>query len=62
MMLAHLGRRRVAILMKSDVKMERPSDIQGLLYMSFKDNVEEAKVSLVKEMAHQGIRVDVKTL
>jgi predicted nucleotide-binding protein len=62
MMLAHLGRSRVAILMKSDVKMERPSDIQGLLYMPFKDDVEEAKVTLVKEMAQQGIQVDMKRL
>jgi predicted nucleotide-binding protein len=62
MMLAHLGRSRVAILMKSDVTMERPSDIQGLLYMPFKDDVEEAKVTLVKEMAEQGIHVDMKRL
>jgi predicted nucleotide-binding protein len=62
MMLAHLGRSRVAILMKSDVAMERPSDIQGLLYMPFKDDVEEAKVTLVKEMAEQGIQVDMKYL
>jgi predicted nucleotide-binding protein len=62
MMLAHLGRSRVAILMKSDVAMERPSDIQGLLYMPFKDDVEEAKVTLVKEMAQQGIQVDMKYL
>jgi predicted nucleotide-binding protein len=62
MMLAHLGRSRVAILMKSDVSMERPSDIQGLLYIPFKDDVEEAKVTLVKEMAEQGIHVDMKRL
>jgi predicted nucleotide-binding protein len=36
MMLVHLGRSRVAILMKSDVNMERPSDIQGLLYIPYK--------------------------
>src|SRR6267142_1156088 len=57
MMLAHLGRARVAILMKSDVTMERPSDIQGLLYMPFKDDVEEAKVTLAKELDAQGIHV-----
>ena len=62
MMSAHLGRARVAILMKSDVNMERPSDIQGLLYMPFKDDVEEAKVTFVKEMAEQGIHVDMKRL
>jgi predicted nucleotide-binding protein len=62
MMLAHLGRARVAILMKSDVTMERPSDIQGLLYMPFKDDVEEAKVTLAKELDAQGIHVNVKSL
>jgi|GEM_PF-149156 len=50
MMLAHLGRSRVAILVKSDVKMERPSDIQGLLYIPYKDNVGDAKLTLAKEI------------
>jgi predicted nucleotide-binding protein len=62
MMLAHLGRPRVAILMKSDVNMERPSDIQGLLYIPFKDSVEEAKVTLAKEMTAQGISIDMRLL
>ena len=30
--------------------------------MPFKDDVEEAKVTLVKEMAEQGIFVDMKRL
>jgi predicted nucleotide-binding protein len=62
MMLAHLGRPRVAILMNGDVKMERPSDIQGLLYIPFKDSVEEAKVTLANEMTAQGISIDMRLL
>jgi predicted nucleotide-binding protein len=62
MVLTHLGRPRVAILMKSDVNMERPSDIQGLLYIPFKDNVEETKVTLAKEMTAQGISIDMRVL
>ena len=61
-MLAHLGRPRVAILMKSDVNMERPLDIQGLLYIPFKDNVEETKVTLAKKMTAQGISIDMRVL
>src|SRR5271170_2597496 len=45
--------------MKIDVTMERPSDIQGLLYMPFKDDVEEAKVTLAKELDAQGIHVEL---
>jgi predicted nucleotide-binding protein len=41
MMLAILGRPKVAVLLKSDVQMERPSDIQGLIYISYKDSVNE---------------------
>ncbi len=34
MMLSVLGRQRVAVLLKTSVEMERPSDIQGLIYIS----------------------------
>lgn len=62
MMLAILGRSRVAILLKDPERMERPSDIQGLIYISFKDDVEEAKLSLAKEMNAQGLRIDLSRL
>jgi predicted nucleotide-binding protein len=59
MMLALLGRSRVAILVKSDVNMERPSDIQGLIYIPFKENVADAKLALAKEINAQGIPIDL---
>ena len=59
MMLATLGRESVAILVKSDVAMERPSDIQGLLYIQYKENVADAKLLLAKEINAQGIRIDL---
>lgn len=59
MMLAILGRPKVAILLKSDAKMERPSDIQGLLYIAFKESVNEAKLTLAQEINNQGIRIDL---
>jgi predicted nucleotide-binding protein len=44
LLLAKLGRARVAILLKHQEKMERPSDIQGLIYLPFTDDVAETKV------------------
>jgi predicted nucleotide-binding protein len=62
MMLAYLGRSRVAILLKNVRNMERPSDIQGLIYIPFADSIKDAGVTLAKEMAQQGFRIDVKRL
>ncbi len=58
MLLARLGRRRVAILIKCQCEMERPSDIQGLIYIPFRDDVAEAGQMLMKELAEVGLRVD----
>jgi len=63
MMLAKLGRKNVAILMKQLDNMERPSDIQGLLYIPFRDNLQkDAGPLLAKEMAAQGYPISVANL
>lgn len=63
MLLVKLGRPRVAILLGSQVDMERPSDIQGLIYIPFKADLQkEAGPLLAKEMAEQGYDIDVKRL
>lgn len=62
LLLAKLGRSKVAILMKDQEHMERPSDIQGLIYLPFIDNVEDVKVQLAKEMDKQGLEIDVAKL
>lgn len=62
MMLAKLGRKNVAILLKQQENMERPSDIQGLIYIPFKDSVTDGAVVLAKEMAAQGYKIDVGKL
>lgn len=62
MVLAKLGRRNVAILLKQQDKMERPSDIQGLIYIPFKDSVTDGAVLLAKEMAAQGYKIDIGKL
>ena len=59
MMLSILGRDRVAILLKDQVNMERPSDIQGLIYIPFKDEVREAALGLAKEINAKGIAIDL---
>ncbi|HEX2713545.1 MAG TPA: TIR domain-containing protein [Candidatus Acidoferrales bacterium] len=62
LLLGKLGRPRVAIFLKNQEKMERPSDIQGLIYLPFIDDVAEAKVQLAKEMEKQGLRIEVAKL
>lgn len=63
MLLSRLGRSRVAILLKQQANMERPSDIQGLIYIPFRDDLQkEAGTILAKEMAAQGYHIDVARL
>jgi len=62
MLLSKLGRDRVAILLKSQTEMERPSDIQGLIYISFKENVAEAGLTLAKEMVTKGYDIDIRKI
>lgn len=63
MLLAKLGRQNVAILLKTQENMERPSDIQGLIYIPFKDDIaKEAGVTLAKTMATRGYQIDIKRL
>lgn len=62
MLLSSLGREKVAILLKEEPDFERPSDINGLIYIPFKDNVEEAKVSLAKEMNRYSYLIEISNL
>lgn len=59
MMLAVLGRKKVAVVLKTSTDMEKPSDIQGLIYVSFRDDVKEAALTLAKEINAQGIPIDI---
>jgi predicted nucleotide-binding protein len=52
MVLSRLGRKRVAILYQESV--ERPSDIDGLIYISFREFIEEAKALLFRELENAG--------
>lgn len=51
MLLAKLGRDRIAILLQHPNDIEKPSDIQGLLYIPFEDKLEpEASKVLAREI------------
>ena len=62
MLLSKIGRKKVAILLSQAEDMESPSDIQGLLYIPFKKNVEDAKLLLAKEMKNNGYKIDIEKL
>lgn len=62
MLLAAKGRSKVAILLSQAEDMESPSDINGLIYILFKDNVEDAAISLAKEMNKNGYTIEISKL
>ena len=63
MLLAKLGREKVVILLKTQEQMERPSDINGLIYVPFRDNIaNDAGVLLAKAMVVHGYQIDVEKL
>ena len=62
MVLARLGRKQVAILIKKSNEMENPSDIDGLIYIPFKDKIEEAKVQLAQKLDAAGYNIPLSQL
>ncbi|WP_294409513.1 TIR domain-containing protein [uncultured Ruminococcus sp.] len=58
MFLARLGREKVAILLKEAKDFEKPSDIQGLIYIPFQNKVDEVTVYLIRELSRQGYNID----
>ena len=61
MVLSRLGRRRVAILVKGD-EIEKPSDIDGLIHISFTDRVSEAGTELGATLQEAGFNINVRDL
>ena len=61
MVLSRLGRRRVAILVKGE-DLEKPSDIDGLIYIPFNSRVNEAANVLGAALASAGFQIDVRNL
>lgn len=58
MFLSKLGRDKVAILLKEEADFEKPSDIQGLIYIPFRDKVDDVSINLIRELSRQGYSVD----
>jgi predicted nucleotide-binding protein len=50
-----LKRRKVCCLLKGDV--EKPSDIEGIVYIPFKESVEEARHKMIKELRAAGYEI-----
>jgi Predicted nucleotide-binding protein containing TIR -like domain len=59
MLLAKLGRENVAILLSKAEEMEPPSDIDGLIYIPFEDDIEDIQVPLAKELNKRGHSIDI---
>ncbi|HZY69586.1 MAG TPA: TIR domain-containing protein [Thermoplasmata archaeon] len=59
MLLMKLGRSKVAILLQEGSGMEKPSDIEGLIYIGFKSALSEVQVDLIREMHEAGVSIDV---
>lgn len=62
MLLSQLGRSKVAILLKNIEDMEKPSDINGLIYIPFSADVKETTVDLAKEMNRNGYYIEISKL
>lgn len=61
MVLAKLGRKQVAVLVKGD-ELERPSDIEGLIYLHFRERVDETKNHLAANLQKAGFPIQVEDL
>ena len=61
MVLARLGRSRVAILIKGKA-LERPSDIDGLIYIPYSNQVKETKDKLVANLYEAGFQFNPEVL
>ncbi|MEM3880832.1 MAG: nucleotide-binding protein [Candidatus Bathyarchaeia archaeon] len=54
-----LGRSRVCCLLKKPV--EQPSDMQGIVYLSFKELLEEIRADIIKELKAAGYKIEAKS-
>lgn len=56
MLLGKLGRSHTTILIKGEI--EHPSDIHGIIYLSYKDHVNEIASRLYKRLGECGFQID----
>ncbi|WP_118976745.1 TIR domain-containing protein [Taibaiella koreensis] len=58
MLLSKLGRTHTIILVKGD--LERPSDTDGIIYLSYQKHIKECLVALAKRLEAIGYKIDHK--
>lgn len=58
MLLSKLGRSRIAIVLKKCNSFERPSDIEGILYLQFDKSVTEIGTRLKRELNANGYTIE----
>ena len=57
MLLSKLGRSRVAVVTKNVSNLEKPSDIQGIIYHSYNENISEISSRLIRELNAKGYNI-----
>ena len=56
-----MGRKRVAILLKNEPNFEKPSDIDGLIYIQFAEKIDKnAELELAQRLAKAGYDIDIQ--
>jgi predicted nucleotide-binding protein len=57
--IARIGRKRVCCLYKENTELpfDKPSDMQGIVYIPFKNSVKEAKDEIIKELQAANFKV-----
>ena len=58
MLLSKLGRSRISIILKECEKFERPSDIDGILYLQFEKDITEIGPRIKRELNAQGYAIE----
>ena len=59
MLLSKLGRSKIAVVIKKDSnkEIEKPSDIQGILYHSFNESIDKIAHKLARGLKAQGYNI-----
>lgn len=57
MLFSKLGRSRVSIVVKKSEEFEKPSDIDGILYLQYEKSVDEIRERLSKELNTKGYSI-----
>ncbi|EJF98389.1 hypothetical protein MEI_00888 [Bartonella vinsonii subsp. arupensis Pm136co] len=62
MLMSALSRKNVAILIKENQNIEKPSDMSGIMYIPFKNHVRETVPKLTDRLINSGFTLDPKAI